>query len=265
MRGGVPRPVDLAGRRPSAAGSAAAVGRLRGHRLLGLAERDPPGRSADELRRNRAQPHLDRAAVQPFRKQRRAPARRPPRLCGGRGGAWLPADRDGDALRHADEHGRGHRHFASDHRGGGLADSGAQPLWPGVAGEPLEHPARHARAVADLELRPQLLHDRLSRQPPRAGPVRMAWSDRRGHCANVCDGRQSRGRLAHPALACGDLPVALVARDLRLFRDDGDPRHRSPRDERRMVARASGRSARCHDRRRHGAASQHQGPKLGQG
>ena len=47
------------------------------------------------------------------------------------------------------------------------AGPGPQSLRPGRAGEPVAHPARDARAGADVGLRPQSLHHRLSRPAQR--------------------------------------------------------------------------------------------------
>ena len=109
-----------------------------------------------------------------------------------------------------------------------------------------------------------LYHDRLSRQPASPGPDRRP---RLRGCCNRADVRtrgQSR-RLEDPAVARGDVPVALTARDLRLLRRHGDPRDRSSRNERGMVAQPPRGPARSDDRGGHGSAPELEGAQLGQG
>ena len=265
LRGGLPRPVDLAPRRQPPAGPAAAARGLRGHRLLGLAQRRScPATRSPLMPKPRAISSGSACST----------ACRPPATSGSTASGWSmarspPCSASSSssplcAISSRRRH-RGDRDPAPHHRGCRLARPRPQPLRPGLAGEPVEHPAGDARAVADLELRPQPLHDRLSRQPAGAGPARLARRDRRRHRPDVRARRQSRGRLADPAVARGDLPVALAARDLRLLRPDGDPRHRASRHQRRMVARPPGRPARGDDRRGNGPAAQRQGAQLGQG
>ncbi len=116
-----------------------------------------------------------------------------------------------------------------------------------------------------VELRPQPLHHRLPRQPAHARHPRGARRNRRGHRPDVRDGRPPGRRVARPAVARGDVPVALAACDLRILRADGDPRHGASRDQRRMVARPAGRPSGGDDRRGDGASAERQGPQLGQG
>ena len=67
-----------------------------------------------------------------------------------------------------------------DHHGGGRACPGPQCLRPGGARQPLAHPLGDARPRFDLDLRPQPLHDRLSRA--RRAPGLLEW---RGACGRV--------------------------------------------------------------------------------
>ncbi len=69
----------------------------------------------------------------------------------------------------------------------------------------------------------------------------------------------------HSAVARRDVPVALAARDLRLFRADGDPRDRASRHRLGLVARASDRAARGNDRSGNGAPSKCARAQLGEG
>ena len=105
----------------------------------------------------------------------------------------------------------------------------------------------------DLDLRPQSLHDQLSRLDDRA----LACSDWRGVAVALTAplfalGRAPRRGLANPAVARSDVPVALAARDLRLFRADGDRRDGASRDRRRLVGALHDRRAGGDDRRRDG-------------
>ena len=105
----------------------------------------------------------------------------------------------------------------------------------------------------DVDLRPQSLHHGLSRRAERRRCSSGAGVAVALTAPLFALGARNERRLAHPPVARGDLPVALAARDLRLFRADGDPRHRASRIGRStgrralMVARARG-----HDRRRDG-------------
>ena len=87
-----------------------------------------------------------------------------------------------DALPLVVEHRRNQRrpcagpdrdHPAADRRGR-RAGAGPQPLRPGRAVEPRQHPAGDDRACRHVGLRPQPLHHRLFRPRIGAGPVRLA-------------------------------------------------------------------------------------------
>ena len=156
--------------------------------------------------------------------------------------------------------------IAPNHRGGRRAGAGAQPLRPGVARQPHQHPLCDARAGADLDLRPQPLHHRLSRPDPRGRAWRLARragrADRRrcsrsppsakkaGRCA--CRARRPSSRCRCWRLCAYFAVMAIIATALRgsVARLAADARHRHPR-------RA--------DRRRHGAAAKRPRAGLGQG
>ena len=82
--------------------------------------------------------------------------------------------------------------------------------------------------------------------------------------ALVRTGDPQAGQLACSIVACGDIPVALAARALRLFRGDGDPRHGASRHGLRLVVGADGRRAGADDGRRDGTDPQRPCPRLGQ-
>ena len=120
-----------------------------------------------------------------------------------------------------------------------------------------------ARAGRDLGLRPQPLHPGLSRPGVGHRAGRVARSDGRADRAVVRDRRGPRRRLANPAVARRHLPVAVAARDLRLFRGDDDPRHRASRIGVRLVAADPGGDAGGDDRGGDGAAAEPARAQLG--
>ena len=209
------------------------------------------GRAGAGVRRKRAQPRLGEPALQPVRGQRRqARTWAQAGLCRRRRGHRAAADRrDPPAVQPERGHGADRASTAHHHRGG-RAGAGAQHLWTGGAGEPVAHPPRDARPGADLDLRSQPLHQRLLRRLGRQ------WADRvarpRGCvCRALVRADDAQGGLmAFPPVARGDVPVALAARDLRLFRLDGDPRHGASRHRRRLVVSPGDRGAGGDDRRR---------------
>ena len=81
--------------------------------------------------------------------------------------------------------------------------------------------------VYDLNLYTVAL-SRLARRRARCSNG-AAWSWRSDRAAVRAGAARKQSALARSAVARGDLPVALAARDLRLFRADGDPRHRASR------------------------------------
>ena len=117
-----------------------------------------------------------------------------------------------------------------DHHRGRRAGARPQSLRPGRAGEPVDHPPGACSAWSliwgyDLNLYTVRYHRHRRGTAADALPRGRGGADR----AVVRARRAARRRLANPAVARRHLPVALAARDLRLFRGDGDPRDRASR------------------------------------
>ena len=188
--------------------------------------------------RDAAQPGLGRScsttcrAARGRRRQRAAAGLRGGRrcrsACSSRSSAVAvprPADR-GAVQRRPDD-----RQPAADHDRGRRAGPGPQLYGQAAPESRLRDPRADARPGPDVGLRPQPLHARLSRRrAERRRAVRLARRVHGADRAAVRAGRAAaRRRWRIQPVARRDLPVALAARHLRLFRGDGDPRHRASR------------------------------------
>ena len=147
------------GRAP--AGAAAACRRIRADRLLGVARSRRARRAGARLSpKARATCCGSACSTASPRRARRTAAWAQARLCRGRRGDRASADRRLAAAVQPERGDRPDRPRPAHHDRRGRARAGAQCLRPGSARQPVAHPLRHARPRADLDLRPQPLHDR---------------------------------------------------------------------------------------------------------
>ena len=265
-RGAVPRFDDLAFGRSFAPARAAAARRgVRDDRVLGVAQCRCPRRGPGRLCRKRPKPGVDQLALQPVGRRRRPPAwgaaglwrrRRSDRHAADRRQPWPDLARRSDRPDQPDP--------SNHHRRGGVG-ARSQSVRTGRAGEPIAHSDGDARPGLAVDLRPQSLHHGLSARAKCAAFAGMARARRCFDRAAARFGGSQRTRVAHPAVAGGDLPVALAARDLRLFRADGDRRHRASRIGARLVLDADGRGPGGDDGRRDGRHSKCAGARLAEG
>ncbi len=239
---------------------------------MGVGERHARAhRPRHHPRRDDPQPVLGHAVACDLRRpQAQRPPRDPPGLRRGRTGDRSPAvARPADARRPAvREPCRGRdrdRAIAADHHGLGRHGAGAQRLWPGCSRQPGRHPHGHARARADARLRPQPLHAGLSRRGRRRRAVRVSRALRRRGRSPVPHRLGIRPVAPSAPLAGGDLPVALAARHLRLFRRDGGAGDRASRQPVELGEFGYRGPARDDDDRHRRAGVVRMGAQLGQG
>ena len=241
-RGAVRCAADLApGRRRAPARAAPAARRLRADRLLGVARRGR-ARTSRSSALPKARATWSGSACSTACRRRARSASTALRLVYGAVAAVIGLQLI--ARRAAADHARAARSLQT-----GLmlritrrrrAGPGPQSLRPGGAGEPVAHPLRDARPRA----RSGSTTSTSTPSPISARRARTRLVEWRGLAVALTAplfalGARHEERLAHPAVARGDVPVALAARDLRLFRADGGPRHRASRHRRRLVGSAA--------------------------
>ena len=250
----------------AAAGAAPARWPLRGHRLLGMARRRSCRRAAGRAMPRRRAIWSGSACFTASRRDQRRdasaasgwsmPPLPPCSVFSSSSTAWRLRSPGEAIARNCD---------AAPHHGGGGPLVLVHNLY-GQASPASRMNIRLAMLALSLTWTYDLNLYTIAYLDPRLAPDLFDW---RGAIDRARPRRCSRWRraarkVAHPAVAGGDLPVALAAGDLRLFRGDGDPRHRAAR------CRAStGRAAllvgvaRRDDRRGDGAPAERQGTQLG--
>ena len=222
------RAVGIAPRDSHRQRPAHAARRARADRLLGLADRDRAVCRAGRLCRDRAQPRLGRRALSPRRGRQRDVRQRGVQPVYAAVAGVLGLQMLVDALPLLVDAGEAGAALPSTAIILRLtAAAGALVLVHNLYGQAAPASRGSMRlamlgARADVGLRSQSLHRRLFR--PRRGARRCStgagW--RSPLTAPLFAlGRRARRGLADPPVARRHLPVALAARDLRLFRADG--------------------------------------------